>query len=99
ARVAELETASRSRSPSTLASDPRHWPGPSLCVGCGTALVGGPDDARCPRCGRPLCSKCSAAVPDGPGAHECPECRGVPTVVPAVAGPPPTRRLTWWESP
>lgn len=86
ARVAELEATRGGRIGAAALRPSREWPGPSLCVGCGTVLVGGPDDARCPRCGRPMCANCAAAVRDGPLAHQCPECRGA---LPEGAPTPP----------
>ncbi|MCI4357507.1 MAG: 60S ribosomal export protein NMD3 [Thermoplasmata archaeon] len=76
ARVAELESGRAVRAGPPASPDANQWPGPSLCVGCGSILVGGPDDARCVRCGRPLCARCFVTVADGPEAHQCPECRG-----------------------
>ncbi len=102
-RVAYLESTRENRARANPSAGAFGWPGPSQCVGCGTLLVGGPGEGRCPNCRRPMCSNCRSAVPEGPAARFCPDCRApelsssdpLPTRPPGAtpAGPVPAEAL------
>ncbi|MCI4349696.1 MAG: hypothetical protein L3J93_05720 [Thermoplasmata archaeon] len=64
--------------------------GPSVCVECGTVLVGGPGETRCPRCQRPMCGPCSLKVEIGPRAHMCADCRRALEAAAMAGEPEPT---------